>query len=1014
MTPLAARIRGLLSQASPSTVPGGILAWWGRTDFPDGDANVPALSQQQWEGTYFLLENAALERGTVRPLPAVMALTRDLRPDGPLPIAIASFRLAVPRPELVEQVHSAAAAGTGLADPPPDLASAIEERHAFIASGLLYDQWGLPAPVYRGRHVTFVLEETFHLTNPGGPPPDAIEVDPGDGHGFRQVAFGAPFEADYPEGDSIAVTVRCRYGQMTRAARFTVAIGDRPAAPAPDETWHLAAPDGGNTGRAHVFRAPGHAEIRNPVIVVEGFPGGRPYDYLYELLNAAGTVDGLLAAGYDMVLVGLDNGADLVQRNADVLIECIREASHRTPARLVVGGVSLGGVVSRYALALLESRGETHNVHTYLSIDTPHGGAYTSLGVQWFVMSLLPFCPALGGFEALLDSPGNQQMMLSWLRDDGTPGISPLREQLLRDLEGVGGYPKQPHKLAVSCGRGDGVGSGARGARTLDWAGHPFVSATLNTLPGVDGVVASGSWFLADPPELRPLMVDAGEVPWECVPGGQNTYNGQVAAIAMGFGCGTVEHQLDLTCSVPTVSALGLAQSPFEPVPPASGNTGPFDAYVCSRQTMQHLAITPEVSAWLLGELGTPASGAGTPPSPDGGFDPAKFNPHDLRFLADPYATYERFREEAPISVVNPYNSYWVFRHEDVQQVLTDQDTFVKNSPLPPNPKPGPIRAMAFFPEGLFSSDPPCHAELRSVLEPLFDDAIGQAPEIVSQLADPILKEAAQTGRIELVSDYALPIPSGVLFSILGIPNDPMVWPGLVSWVTAIVAAHDITQTPAVQGAGATCMMALQTYIDGLIRWTLKDPQDGLIGAMCRAVGPDLSTDDIQACCADFIIAGYLSTTFLICTGIRNLLANPEQARALRDDPDLIDKAVEEMLRFDAPAQVVDRVVKTDTKLGDVTLKAGDKVTAVLGSADRDPAAFSDPEKFRIDRDNNAQVSFGAGIHHCIGAPLVGLVAPAALRKLLDLPDLTVAGLPQWQSDPYLRGMVNLPLSFAS
>jgi cytochrome P450 len=991
MSPAAAQMRELLSEAGPDTVSGGILAWWGRTDFPDGDANVPPLGQQQWEGLYFLLENAALERGVVKPLPAVTALTKDLRPDGPLPIAIASFRLGVLRPELA-----------------PDLASAVEARHAFMASGLLYDQWGLATPVYRGRHVTFVVDEAFHFTNPDGLLPDSIEADPGDGKGFRQVSFGEPFEADYPEGDSITVTIRCRYGQTTRAARFTVLISDRPAAPAPDETWPLAAPDGGNTGSAHVFRAPGHTGIRNPVILVEGFPGGRPYDYLYELLNAAGTLDGLLAAGYDMVLVGLDRGADQVQRNADVLIECIREASGRTSAPLVVGGVSLGGLVSRYALALLESRGESHNVQTYLSIDTPHGGAYTSLGVQWFVKSLLPFCPALGGFEALLDSPGNQQMMVSWLHDDGTPGISPLREQLLQDLEQAGGYPKQPRKLAVSCGRGDGLGNGTRGARTLTWDGDSLVSAALNTLPGEDGLVARGSWFLADPPELQPLMVDRDEVPWESVPGGQNTYNAQVAAIAAGFGCGTVQHAHDLTCSVPTVSALDLVQSPFEAVPPVSGNTGPFDTYVCSSQNMQHLAITPEVSAWLLAELGTPASGAGTPSSPGDDFDPAQFDPRNLRFLADPYPTYERFREEAPVSMVNPYKSYWVFRHEDVRRVLDEKDIFVKNSPLKTDPKPGPIRAMAFFPEGLFSSDPPRHDDLRAVLEPLFCDAIGQAPELASQIADTQLKKAAQTGRIELVSDYALPVPSGVLFSILGIPNDEMVWSGLVSWVTAIVAAHDITQTLSVQAAGATCMMALQTYLDGLIRWNLKDPQEGLIGAMCKH---RLSPADIQACCADFVVAGYLSTTFLICTGIRNLLANPEQAQALRDSGQ-IGAAIQEMLRFDAPAQVVDRVVKTDTKLGDVTLKPGDKVTAVLGSADRDPAAFAEPEKFRIDRDNKAQMSFGAGIHHCIGAPLVEKVAPVALGKLLDLRDLTVAGLPQWQTDPYLRGMVNLPLSF--
>ena len=440
-------------------------------------------------------------------------------------------------------------------------------------------------------------------------------------------------------------------------------------------------------------------------------------------------------------------------------------------------------------------------------------------------------------------------------------------------------------------------------------------------------------------------------------------------------------------------------------MPPAGAGAGPFDAYVCSEQNMPHVAITPEVSSWLLAELGAPAR--------RGGFDPAGFNPHDPAFLADPYPVYASFREEAPVYEVKPYGSYWVFRNADVRRVLTEQDTFRKNSPLGPGPpKPGPIGAMRFFPLGLFSSDPPRHDELRAILEPRFMDAIAHGDELVSRFADPILAGAQETGRIELVFDYALPVPSSVLFSILGIPADPMVWQGLLAWISAIVAAHDITQSTSVLAAGGTCVMALQTFIDGLIHQNLKDPQPGLLGAMCQAVSDDFTTDDVQACCADFLIAGYLSTTFLICTGTRNLLANPEQAKKLRENRGLIGDAVEEMLRFDAPAQLVDRVVAADTELGGVTLKAGDKVTAVLGSADRDPDAFANPDEFRIDRDDRDQLSFGAGIHHCIGAPLVRLAAPVAIGKLMELDGLAVDGLAQWQTDPYLRGMVNLPLSF--
>src|SRR5581483_464745 len=131
----------------------------------------------------------------------------------------------------------------------------------------------------------------------------------------------------------------------------------------------------------------------------------------------------------------------------------------------------------------------------------------------------------------------------------------------------------------------------------------------------------------------------------------------------------------------------------------------------------------------------------------------------------------------------------------------------------------------------------------------------------------------------------------------------------------------------------------------------------------------------------------------------------------LRAQPALITNAVEEMLRIDAPAQLVDRVTAADTELGGVWLKAGTKVTAVLGSADHDPEQFAQPDVFDIQRNDLVQLSFGDGIHYCIGAPLARQVAPAAITALLGLENLAEAGLPQWQTDPYLRAMTNYPLS---
>ena len=601
---LAAQLRHLLEQADPDTV----LVWWGATDLPDGSEAAPVIGAQAFAGAYLRLENGAARPGMVRPLGEVLGTAAGYRPDGPLPIAVVRHGYAVPRADLVARVQRAAAAGRPLADPPPRLNRELKARLAFFACGLLHDQWGRPVPAYRGRRVPWLVTEDLCL---GDRPPDRVEIDPGDGGGFRPAALGVAVEATYPD-DAPAATaaVRCHYGGEIATARCAVPLSDDPAAPVPDETWPLRG-ENGNTGTAWVYTASPGAPLRQPLIMVEGFPGGHPPDYLYDTLNQQGTAAALRAAGYDLVLVGLHQGMDRIQRNADVLVACLREAIRRTDAPLVVGGMSMGGLISRYALAAMETRGEDHQTGVFLTLDTPHGGTYTSLAAQWFVQTFRPYLPALAGYAALLDSPANQQFDLWWVHD-GVARTSRLREEWVRDLEAVGSFPKRPRRLAMSSGRGDGVREAPPGAQLLDWAGEPWVSARTWTLSDGGGVVGTGSWFLAQPPELRPLHLDAG-VLWDGAPGGQEPYNGQVAALAAGVGCGHVTHAFDLACTVPTISALGLEQDPFVPVPPPGSGAGPFHDYAWCAANEPHLTITPELSRWLLGALGNPASTQAVP-----------------------------------------------------------------------------------------------------------------------------------------------------------------------------------------------------------------------------------------------------------------------------------------------------------------------------------------------------------------------------------------------------------------
>jgi hypothetical protein len=606
---LPEQIRRLLAQATPQTVPGGVLIWWGTSDLPSGTGTPTVLNQLAWEGTYLRLENGALADGVVTPLPTALAVTTPHRPDGPLPIAIANFTYAVPRPELADRVRRAAADGRALEHPPERLQEHLLERRAFFASGLLHDQWGFAIPAHRGRTVDFIVSEDCHLTNPGAPLPDAIALDAGDGRGFVSVEIGTPVSATFPDDAATAqLTIRCTYGAEILTAAFSVALSDQPAAPAPDEIWSLRG-ECGNTGSAYVYLADGHAMITRPVIMVEGFPGGHPADYLYDTFDQQKTATKLRAAGRDLVIVGLDQGSDEIQRNADVLIACIRKALRRTDEPLVVGGVSMGGLVSRFALTAMENRDERHNTELFLTIDTPHGGAYTSLGAQWFVQTFRSILPALEAEAQLLDSPANQQFVLQWVHG-GVAAASPLRTGFIEELAKLGDYPQRPRRLAVACGRGDGVSGTPAAEQTLSWDGQPWISAELSTLAAAGlEMVGQGSWLLAEPPQLASLRVDSKGRPWEGAPGGQDTYNGQAAAIAGGVGCGVVTHAFDETCAVPTVSALALGRDvdPFAAVPSPGSDKSPFHDYVYNAENQPHLTITPQCSAWLLAALGVSA-----------------------------------------------------------------------------------------------------------------------------------------------------------------------------------------------------------------------------------------------------------------------------------------------------------------------------------------------------------------------------------------------------------------------
>ncbi|MBI3792250.1 MAG: hypothetical protein HY275_15415 [Gemmatimonadetes bacterium] len=612
---LAAQLAALRAQATASTVPGGLLAWWGSSPMPDGAPGASPLSLSEWTRTMYGLRQAALSPGLVPSMASVNAMTTALRCDGPLPVALTHYRGFRPRATFAAEVMAAAQSGGALREPVPPLAEVIEPFELFMSAAPMHEQWAQANPVFRSRFVTWSFDQRFLFIAPGDPIPTRIAFDAGDGRGFRDVRFGDVLASTHPTGDTITFAVRCWWGTTLREARGTVQLGGPAAPPMPDDTWRVGMP-GGNAGTAWVFRAPGHADVVRPVIFTEGFPGGFACDYLYEMFNQGGLITGLQAAGHDVILVGYDNGTCDMTQNASVIQGVLATVASRTTHRAAIGGVSMGGLIPRYALAWMEAHGLPHHAHLYVSIDAPHRGSATAVAIQWFARYFASSMPLAADFETLLDTPANRQFLVQFL-EDATVGLDPLRTQWLAALAAVGGYPRQVRRIALASGSGAGGRSITPGSTMLTWDGSPFIGCTLRA-SGASGdsvTVAEGRSLLADPaaPARVTMTSHAG---WEGVPGGQNDYTATAAVIAGMLRCGMATPAGLGACSVPTVSALDLDVDPTAPVPPHGTVPSPFDDALPNTENAPHCTISAAQARWLIEHITTSARAAAPSGSP--------------------------------------------------------------------------------------------------------------------------------------------------------------------------------------------------------------------------------------------------------------------------------------------------------------------------------------------------------------------------------------------------------------
>ena len=390
------------------------------------------------------------------------------------------------------------------------------------------------------------------------------------------------------------------------------------------------------------------------------------------------------------------------------------------------------------------------------------------------------------------------------------------------------------------------------------------------------------------------------------------------------------------------------------------------------------------------------------------------------RFKANPYPIYARLRTEAPVyraKVAFWLPAIWIVtRYDDVVSVLKDprfSKDYIQAYPwIPPS-----VRAMF---RNLLSIDPPDHTRLRSLVQKAFTPGlIGGLRDRIQAICDELLDRCAGSGdRIELIRDYALPVPLTIIADLLGIPVKDRSRFG--PW-TKKVAAASASASLSVFVRALPALASVSRYIRGLVTQRRASPQDDLMTALVRAEesGDRLTEDEIVSMVILLLLAGHETTVHLIATGALTLMQHPEQRMRMQETPELRASGVDEILRYTSPVEfATPRITLEDVTIGAVTIPRGELVGVSLGSANHDESQFPSPEKFDVAREPNRHIAFGMGSHFCLGAALARLEGEIALTTLFRrFPDLRLA-VPsdslRWRRSLALRGLVALPVRTVS
>jgi cytochrome P450 len=389
-------------------------------------------------------------------------------------------------------------------------------------------------------------------------------------------------------------------------------------------------------------------------------------------------------------------------------------------------------------------------------------------------------------------------------------------------------------------------------------------------------------------------------------------------------------------------------------------------------------------------------------------------DPVDPEFFNNPYPAYHVIRGEAPVFFWEQYG-YWCFaRYDDVSGLLRDrrfgrQILHVASREelgwpeTPPHLNP----FYDFEKHSLLELEPPVHTRLRGLVNRSFISRSVERlrPAIVS-LSNSLVDRFQTKGEAELIAEIATPIPVIVICDLLGVPSD--MGQQLLAWSHDMVAMYQARRDRVIEDAAAKATVEFSDFMRGYIKQRRKEPRNDLLSELIRAEehGQKLSEDELVTTAILLLNAGHEATVHAIGNGVKALLEQNIRTG-------INEAAVEETLRYDAPLHLFTRYALEDLEYQGIKLKKGDEVGLMLGAANRDPARFPDPDRFDTGRDPNPHVSFGAGIHFCIGAPLARLELQVALPILFErLPRLALSGRPQYRNAYHFHGLERLDVTF--